>query len=66
MIYVGCVIVIPVPLVTLLSNYGYGTSKGFWYDVGSFTTDIGLFGGIVFVIYYVISKAYRKKEPSTK
>ena len=57
-----CVFAIPITAVTVLSDFGYGTDKGFWYDVESFTAQFALYGSIILGGYYGFKRLIKKKE----
>ncbi len=46
----------------LLVNFGYGTSEGIYYDMGSMLATSVIVGGFILVIYYTIKSSRKKKN----
>ncbi len=60
-VYLIGVFIVSFPGTLLLVNFGYGTSEGIYYDMGSMLVTSVIVGGFILVIYYTV-KSIRKKK----
>ncbi len=61
-VYLIGVFVVGFPGTLLLVNFGYGTSEGIYYDMGSMLATSVIVGGFILVIYYTIKSSRKKKN----